>query len=357
MFSTGNLNCDVLLVAASNRRRGAEVFTDQLRRGLPQAGFKVSAVALTRSNDGATVGLEPLTEVVSEQAGRFDCRILTALRERVRAARPRLLVAMGGPTLRYAVLACAGCPVVYFSVGEPRYWLRSQRAVALNRLLWSRVDHVVAVSRMTAEQMIDLSPRLAGRISVVRTGVENGLFEVVSEPGSGRTAVFIGSLSSEKDPLLAIDCVAATESWKLVMVGTGPLRAQLEEAIAQSGLRNRVTLAGAVDDVRLPLGIADLLLLTSRTEGLPGVVLEAAAAGVPSLGVDVGGVAEAIVDGVTGLVVPREKGAIVAALENLAATPERMGEMGVEARARATVEFRLEVAIDRFARVLSEVSP
>jgi glycosyltransferase involved in cell wall biosynthesis len=347
----------VLLVAASNRRRGAEVFTDQLVRGLAEAGMAVTAVALTRSGDGATVDLESLTDMAPETAGRFDRRIHTALREKVKACRPRLLVAMGGPTLRYAVMARTGRPVVYFSIGEPRYWLRSRSALALNRLLWNRVDHIVAVSKMTAEQMIDMSPRLAGRVTVVPTGVDDDLFDVVSSPGTGRTALFIGSLSPEKDPLLAVESVARTKTWELVIVGTGPLRDQLEGAIAETGLGDRITLLGALEDLRPQLADADLLLLTSRTEGLPGVVLEAAAAGLPCLGVNVGGVAEAIVDGVTGLVVPRETDAIVAALDDLAAEPDRLRQMGQAGRARAMQEFRLQAAIDRFARVLDEVSP
>ena len=119
-------------------------------------------------------------------------------------------------------------------------------------------------------------------------------------------------------------------------------------------MKGRLELAGSVEDVSEHLEWADVLLLSSRTEGLPAAILEAGAAGVPSVAFDVGGVREAVVDGRTGLVVPAgDTGALMSALRSLADDRSRISEMGAAARRHVEKNFRLEQAIDRYIQLLT----
>jgi len=134
-------------------------------------------------------------------------------------------------------------------------------------------------------------------------------------------------------------------------VGSGPLEARLAERADELGLADRVDFIGSVDDVYPHLLWADALLLTSKTEGLPGVVLEAAATSTPTVGVDVGGVGEAIKSGVTGLVVDRDVEALVAAIETL--DHAELRNMGDAARKHVETEFAFDQTVQRYSEILS----
>jgi glycosyltransferase involved in cell wall biosynthesis len=87
------------------------------------------------------------------------------------------------------------------------------------------------------------------------------------------------------------------------MVGDGPLKVKMQEKANLLGIQDRITYTGYQSDVRPWIAMSDLLLLTSDTEGMPGVVLEAAAMKTPSISGNVGGVAEFIEDGLNGFIV------------------------------------------------------
>jgi len=117
-----------------------------------------------------------------------------------------------------------------------------------------------------------------------------------------------------------------------------------------------IEFTGPTDDVRPHLAWADVLLLVSRTEGLPGVVLEAAAAGVPAVAFDVGGVSDVVRDGVTGLLVPRgDEEAMTAALRVAATDRSRLPRLGKLAQELVLGRFTLEHAFDRYDEVFRSV--
>ncbi|MEX1286630.1 MAG: glycosyltransferase, partial [Acidimicrobiia bacterium] len=155
----------VLVVASTDRRRGAEVFSERLRDGLAGRGWPVDAVALVSGGDGPTVSLEHLTDSAPAAVGRLSPAILTALRRRIMESRPDVVVANGGATLRYAALAVvgSGARLAYVAIGEPNYWLRSSLAQRLNRALLGRPDLVLSVSEATRRQLAELRPGVADR--------------------------------------------------------------------------------------------------------------------------------------------------------------------------------------------------
>lgn len=345
----------VLLVAASDRRRGAEVFTTDLAEGLSSQGWVVETAGLTRSGDDSVVQLSRLTDVPASEAGRLDLSILRALRRWIDDFRPDVVLAMGGATLRYAALTSRRTPLVYFAIGEPRYWYRSRGAMAVNRWLLRRTDRVIAVCEATRQQLVEVDAGLADRTTVGHTGVHDSYFEIDDRSHHEELRiVFVGSLSKEKDPLMAVRALEMVQGSIMRFVGTGPLRNEIEDFARERHLENRIELVGATNDVGTHLHWADVLVLTSRTEGLPGVVLEAAAARVPTVAVDVGGLSEAVVDGETGLVVDRSAGSIARALQTLSEDPVMLESMGQAAQRRARADFRLVDAVRRFEEILRE---
>jgi glycosyltransferase involved in cell wall biosynthesis len=122
-----------------------------------------------------------------------------------------------------------------------------------------------------------------------------------------RWLVFVGNLVPEKDPTAALEALALLPpEVGLLVVGEGPLRPELEARARRPELAGRVRLAGPVDHGLVPdcLAAAEALVLPSRREGDPNVVLEALAAGRPVAASRVGGVPGLVAEGEQGFLAP-----------------------------------------------------
>ena len=120
----------------------------------------------------------------------------------------------------------------------------------------------------------------------------------------------------EKDPHLWLETAAAIAAARpdtcFVLAGYGNLAKQMERRIETLGLAERFILPGAAKDIGLIYGALDVLLLTSRFEGTPNVLIEAQAAGIPVVAPDVGGTSEALLNGVTGILVGNRRASSLA---------------------------------------------
>jgi glycosyltransferase involved in cell wall biosynthesis len=136
-------------------------------------------------------------------------------------------------------------------------------------------------------------------------------------------------------------------------------RSRILHTVADLGLEDHVRLHGQVAsaDVARTLQGADALLHPSVIEGLPTVLLEAMACGVPVVATDCGGVTEAVTDGVEGFVVPtRQPGELAVALERLWRDPGLRARMGAAGRRTVTSRFTLERQLDEFVALYREVA-
>jgi glycosyltransferase involved in cell wall biosynthesis len=147
----------------------------------------------------------------------------------------------------------------------------------------------------------------------------------VDLPESGVELLTVGRIDVEKNPLLLVDALADLgPGWRLTWVGTGPLA----EAVAQRAREHGVAveLPGFVapgPDLVARYRAADAFVHVALTEGVPQVLMEAMATGLPVVATAVGGVASALRDGEAGLLVPPDdRGALVAAVRELAADRE-----------------------------------
>ncbi|MEN8237780.1 MAG: glycosyltransferase family 4 protein [Actinomycetota bacterium] len=350
----------VLVLVASNRRRGAEVFGEHLSRGLGDIGWEVDFVALQSVTSDRVVSASTLTDRGS--LGRIDLGTVRSLRSRIRDTGPSVILANGGATLRYAIAARVGLrpnPVLaYASIGEPRYWIRSTRHARLQTFLHRRADLVLAVSDMTRTQLVDDLHVDAERIHVAHTGVAPAYFVDGGDPHEELRMVYLGSISDEKDPIGALDVVSGlrgSHDVMLRMIGDGPLAAEVKDYAREMVLDDVVEFTGPVEDVTPHLRWADVLILTSRTEGLPGAALEAGAASVPVVAFDVGGTSETMIDGTTGILVrERDTDTMVASIDALARDRQRLASMGEAARTFVAQNYTLETAITRYDAILDE---
>ena len=185
-------------------------------------------------------------------------------------------------------------------------------------------------------------------VFVVANGVERPMpigdterLRLRSEMGArdGRAlALFVGRLAHQKNVellLAALAAVPAPRRPQLALAGSGPLNEALQAQARQLGLDAELRFLGARRDAPALMQAADLLVLPSRDEGLSNVVMEAMAAGCPVLATRVGGNAELVVDGISGLLVDSgDQLALSEALETLGNDAARRLAMSQAAQAR-----------------------
>jgi glycosyltransferase involved in cell wall biosynthesis/2-polyprenyl-3-methyl-5-hydroxy-6-metoxy-1,4-benzoquinol methylase len=287
-----------------------------------------------------------------------DLRALGALLSLMRRVRPDIVhthTAKAGALGRVAArLAGVPCVVHTFHghVFDGYFGKSASRAaVAAERVLARLADRVVAVSDEVARDLAErcrVVPRR--KLAVVRVGVpladflacdvhRGALRRELALPPSAPVVALVGRLVPVKEPHLAFDAWRlvrrAVPDATLVVVGDGDLMPSLR-ARGDAG----VVFLGWRRDLASILADADLALLTSRNEGTPVALVEAAAAGVAAVATRVGGVPSVVEDGATGLLVaPGDAAAIASAVTSLLTDPARRRAMGDAARVRAVERY------------------
>ncbi|MGZ8635202.1 MAG: glycosyltransferase family 4 protein [Solirubrobacteraceae bacterium] len=164
--------------------------------------------------------------------------------------------------------------------------------------------------------------------------------------------VTVGRLAAPKDPLTLARALPALapRPYSLAFIGGGGEQPRVEQQLDALGVRDRVEMLGERHDVADLLAAADVFVLASRSEGAPLSILEAMAAGLPVVASDVGGVAELVADGETGLLVtPGDPAAVASAL---AAAREDATRLGAAGRHLIEERFTLEAMVDGYERAL-----
>ena len=313
----------MLQLTASPDRRGAEVSALQLGDRLSAAGLVVSTVAVQGAHRISSLPIRTLGR------SRRDPAALVRL---VRLARRHdVVVGHASDALWIGAAACrlARRPFVYRNIGDPAYWGRVRGAGLRVGLPLRMSTRVVALYEDAAAYFRDRYRVRPSRVSVLANPVDVGGVEPVDPPtraearsrlGLGvddRVLGYLGALSPEKRPDVAIEVVALVPDAHLVMAGDGPIRGECGR-LAAAVEPSRTTFLGTVADIGEVLDAVDLLLVPSATEGMPAVVVEAAARGVPVVASAVGGI-PGMVRGSIGVLVPPDAGAqgYAAAAEDL----------------------------------------
>jgi starch synthase (maltosyl-transferring) len=320
----------------------------------------------------------PLARQV-RQAG-LPCECLGADRRRplqavmrlaraLRSCRPALVQSFlfhANVAARLAALP-AGCPWVLSGL---RVAERQKRwHLALDRLTASLSCGSVCVS----EGVLRFSREIAGlnrnRLIVIPNGIDPEPFDRASAvpraaigiPDTAHLALAVGRLDPQKglsDLLAAAErVIPEAPDWHLVLAGDGPCRSWLLEQIAtRPVLTGRVHWLGARDDVPGLLKAANLLVLASRWEGMPNVVLEAMAARRAVVATAVEGTEELVLPRQTGwLVPPRDADSLAHALLEAARDPDLCQLMGRNGRNRAMRVFSLEQSVAAYERLWAKV--
>lgn len=245
--------------------------------------------------------------------------------------------------------------------------------VALDRLTARWPDQHYANAEAVRQTLISREGTPSAAVTMVSTGVDLEAFapEPATQRGAGiRTSTFdedsllfqqpsapvepvvvsVGRLDKYKGQEYLLEACACerTRPYRVILVGEGPMQPALEARASALGIADRVFFAGAREDVTPFLARADCVVLASTEEGMPGSILEAMAMARPVVATAVGGVPEAVTDGVTGyLVPPGDSSALARAIAAILADPAKAGVMGRAARERVERDFKVEPMVHK----------
>lgn len=315
---------------------------------------------------------------VLEGSGGRDPRVLFALRRLLKRERFDIVhsyLRTPGTLARLAAPSSRGTAVV---VSERNVDLAHSRArVAVERFLSSRADAMIVNAHAIAREVERLVPSWSGRTHVVPNGVDwaepteaeriaGGEFRARHVGDADLLLGVVARVEPQKAPDLlmdALELVPEPDIRRLRIVWVGPriddgLADTVDARLAGSSFAGRVEFAGATKDTReVYLGI-DGLILCSRWEGLPNVVLEALAHARPVVATDVGDTATLVGDGARGWLVPPDDarslaGALVEFVRTKPAELAAMGRLGAEFVSQNYSTSRLvEGTLDVYREVL-----
>ncbi|HVE88064.1 MAG TPA: glycosyltransferase, partial [Burkholderiaceae bacterium] len=228
----------------------------------------------------------------------------------------------------------------------------NSRAANVDYARWIGVD----------ERRVKLVPNAidAGALAVRHPEISELRKQFALAPG---TPVVLGvfRLNEEKRPVLFVETFAAVvarvPSARAFVAGVGPLEQAMRQRITELNLQTSLTLLGRRDDVLELMGMSSLLLLTSNFEGMPNVVMEAQAVGIPVVAPDVGGVSDCMIDGKTGYVVDRDDvGAFSRRCIELLEDDELRARFGAAGALHVRHSFSRRAMAERYVEVLTSGS-
>lgn len=320
----------------------------------------------------AARGGEPLQRRASDERLRviecnprseLDAGAALALRRRIRETQVDIVHAHTAHAVAVAALATLGTGVPFVVARRVDFPLRRNIGT---RLKYRGAAKFIAVSNAVA-QVLESGGVSRHRIAVVPDGIDvhrpvapasSDVLQTLGIPAGAPLAVQVAQLVAHKDPINFVHSVAyarerAPELHGL-LVGEGPMRSDVEEQIEELHLQDVVHLAGYRTDADALLAAADVVVLSSREEGMGSVLLDALAFGRPIAATRAGGIPEVVTED-CGLLAPTEDahalGDAIARIVNDGALAARFGECG---RRRAG-DFSVERMTDRTLEVYETI--
>lgn len=290
--------------------------------------------------------------------------MMRAMVRELRHLRPALLhVHLNWPLgCRHGVIAgkLAGIPAIV-ATSHLYAPIKGARLAAAKQWLQARaIDRYLAVSREVRSRLCGDLGVAEEKVRIVHNGIS--LPDLTSQPSDalrrdlaeGRDRKLIltpARLHSQKGHAYLLQAAVNVPGALFLLAGEGPERGSLEEQARHLGIEDRVRFLGHRADIPDLMSVCDMVVLPSLFEGLPLSVLEGMSFAKPIVATSAGGTDEAVVDGMTGLLVPpRDPAALAAAINTTLNAPDLASRFGSAGRRRVEQEF----SVSRMVRGVTE---
>lgn len=368
-----NRRLKVLHVMYSFRPGGMENMVAQMAWQLPVPEFMITICVLT-SADHFKDRLPAGTPVVElNKKGGLDFSCVLQLRRLIHSLRPDVVHSHNWSALIYSILAIGGgrTPLLHGEHALLYGWERSTWRLRLRQALYSRCDVVHTVSRGQAAEINALGITRGVDLRVIRNGVDIQKFcpqdkarsrEALGVHASGPCIGMVARCVPEKRHMLLLKAfeqtAAAFPEVTLVLAGAGGMcEAAVRAQVLEHPFACRIVWLGHRNDMPAVYRALDLMVLTSTSEGMSNVSLEAMSCGVPVLMHNACGSEELIVEGINGSAVPMENaGQVAVAIERLLSSPSHLKRMGQQAHEIVERELTLTQTASDYASVYNELA-
>jgi glycosyltransferase involved in cell wall biosynthesis len=351
----------VLHINTERGWRGGERQTLWLAQGLARAGHRSLLVVRPGQPLAERAGAAGLQVVPCTPVSELDLAAARWVRRCILVNGVEIVHAHTAHAVALAALATRGTPARMVLTRRTGFRLRSN---PFTRWKYRRAAAIIAISarvqRSLAEGGVD--PAL---IEVIPSGVP--LDRDVAPASRAELGVLpdaplvvmVGALTREKDPLTFARAVAAARrslpTLRALVVGDGPLRAELQAEVQRLGIADVLRLTGHREDADAIIAAADVLALSSVEEGLGSVLLDAMAFGKPVAVTAAGGIPEIVVHGETGLLVaPGDADALGDAIASIAGDRELAMRLAAGARSRVA-RYSMDEVVGRTTAVYERV--
>jgi glycosyltransferase involved in cell wall biosynthesis len=373
----------ILLLDTRPVRRGAQVFLQELKKQFVSSGVTIYRIFLYQESSFECLPMDQTDLVLDfkdnhwmEKYLFFQPSLFLQLSKQVKQFNPDVILCNGSRTLKYAALVKRFNPAfkakwVYRVIDSAQYWNRSPMVVwTYKKFIISAMDAAVGVSNKSLQEMKVHYQFKNPSIAIPRAVDIPHFSNFVPDPdlrkswgiaGESFVVLFLGNFTRQKRPDRFVEVIRTVrEKFPQVhglMVGDGPLKTDTIRIIQQLGLDDAFTFTGYQQDVRPFISICDVLMLTSDTEGMPGVVLEAAAMGRSTISGAVGGVDEFLKSGENGIITPTlEVPSFVDAVEKLLVNKDVLHGMGTAAIDTVASRFAVQEISNHYINFLFNLS-
>lgn len=358
----------ILHLIQRKQLRGAEIFASQLANHQIAQGHQVKLLAIFPGK----AQLSFLGEIImlSRPGSRrlFDVKGWRLLSQVIDEFNPDVIQANAGDTLKYAVFSktLSGWkqPIVFRNASLVSLYIKNPLVKVFNEFLYRRTAAIASVSYQSGKDLNSLFPSTACKTGIIPIGIEHPDLSGRIEKQYFPTLIHVGSFSVEKnhEGLLNIFKKLLTHypSARLLLLGDGPLRPKIEKKAKEQNIFEKMTFLGYLNNPMDYIRTADVLLLPSLIEGLPGVILEAQYCKTPVVANEVGGIPEVITSGRSGWLVKKgDEDAFVEAVRKvLQSTPEQLKAITEAAYNQVVEQYDnakvAEKFIDLYRSVLSK---
>lgn len=363
----------VLHVISSGGMYGAEAVILNLSRALNEQSHRaILGVFSNSAQPNLQLHQRALEEGIESHLiscdGQIDRSVPEAIRQLANNTHADVVHAHGYKADVYVYLAMRNSPKPIVSTCHG--WIEPNTMVrlygALDRFLLRSYGGIVAISEEVKQKLLRAGVK-EDRVHLIQNGIDlrpfNAARQGIQSPDGADRALqvgFVGRLSQEKGPDLflraAAEVVREMPRIKFLLAGDGPKKAELEVLIDSLHIREHVFLLGRTEDMASFYASLDILVSSSRQEGLPIALLEGMASGLPLVATAVGSVPEIVQTDRTGILVPAENvQALAKAINELLQEPTLRDRYGGAAKALIADKYSADRMAANYISLYEEV--
>jgi len=345
---------------------GAEQMLVAMANQFVLRGWSVHMICLTKAGELAQMLDSQVNVHVMNKKSGVDFRLARRVRALVKGIQPTAVNSHLWTANLWARIALFGTSIPIIVTEHSRDTWKAVHYRFIDRVLSRRTNKLVAVSNDTADFYLSEIKLTSSLVTVINNGVDTKRYAAGDgatlkkqwAPGNELLLGTVGRMVPAKNHVRLLNMAVLLKeqqtSFKLVLVGDGELRSDIEQAIQEKSLQNEVILAGARSDIPDVLSALDIFILSSDREGHPLTALEAQAAGTPVILTNAGGSADALAVNETssgGMLVDKDAQALAQAVLSMSQHPQSLQQMGAFAQAHALERFDMQHMVDQYEQL------